>query len=175
LAALASEGATDVASTADNTPHQDSDSVRCSLCMKRYTTAAALKQHQENCTKHVFRDKSELIVAAIQEFFTSSKRMFAETRSRSTSNDPIPVYASPRRSRKNCADKETVNKFASFPPHLREHIQAFVTQEQKHGRKVKPQDVIAFMSESVLSPTDWEARYLLTEQRLKTEISRLVK
>ncbi|KAE9029485.1 hypothetical protein PR001_g11501 [Phytophthora rubi] len=171
--ALATERTTDIASSADCSPGQNAEVGRCVYCSKRYASAVALEQHQLTCTKYVFRDKAELIVAALQEFFTSSKQTFAETRSRSVSDGVDAMDVSPRRSRKNWTEKDTVNEFASLPHHLREAIQAYFTEERKRERKVRPQDIVAFLTESVVRRTDWEARFLLTEQRLKTELSRL--
>lgn len=64
-----------------------------------------------------------------------------------------------------------MNEFAVFTPTIREAILKFFTAESEADRKVQPQDVRAHLLES--PSTDWEAKFLLSEQRLKTELSRL--
>lgn len=66
-----------------------------------------------------------------------------------------------------------MNEFAVFTPTIREAILKFFTAESEADRKVQPQDVRAHLLESAVPSTDWEAKFLLSEQRLKTELSRL--
>jgi hypothetical protein len=153
----------------------DSEVIRCSLCGKRYTTVAARAQHQDGCVDHVIRDKNEFVASVLNDFFTSSKQSFIETRAQALEvliDSPCVVDA--RRSRKNWADKESQNEFAVLPDAIREAIKSFFIEERVHKRKVKPHDVAKHLLQSLVSPTNWEAKFLLTEQRLKSEVSRLV-
>jgi hypothetical protein len=154
---------------------RDETELRCSRCSRLYATAAARVAHEENCTAQVIRDKDELIARALQEFFTLSKQTFADTRSRLVEVAADPVDVALRRSNINWAEKESINSHATLPPRLRAEIQRFFSQENSSGRKIKPHDVAGHLLQSIVSPTDWEAKFLLSEQRLKTELSRLSK
>jgi hypothetical protein len=171
--ALASECATDIASTAVASPCDTLEVVRCQLCSKRYSSALALSQHEEICPEYIFRDKSELVASALTEFFTLSKQQFAATRARALSACEAPGEEPELQSQRGWAEKESVNEFAVLPSDVKEAISTYFSQERELGRKVKPHDVASFLMESIVASTDWDAKFLLTEQRLKTEISRL--
>jgi hypothetical protein len=168
-------------STEDSTcnyPHtvtRDENELRCSYCSKFYATEATRHSHEDECNVQVIRDKNELVALALQEFFTSSKQTFAETRSRLIQVSAESVAVAPQRSKINWAEKESINPNAILPPHLRAEIQQFFFRENASGRKIKPHDVAGHLLKSLVSSTDWEAKFLLSEQRLKTELSRLSK
>lgn len=172
---LASESATGVVRAEEASSSTLFELVRCPQCSKRYSSAVALNQHEAICNEYVFRDKNELIASALKDFFTVSKQTFVDTRSRSISSGGVALEASTRRSRRNWAEKESVNEFAILPLRLKEAIKSFFTDQREHDRKVKPHDVIEFLKASIVATTDWDSKFLLTEQRLKTELSRLAK
>ncbi|KAE9279002.1 hypothetical protein PF001_g24910 [Phytophthora fragariae] len=172
---LASESATGVVRAEEASSATLFELVRCPQCSKRYSCDVALNQHETICSEYVFRDKNELIVSALKDFFTVSKQTFVDTRSCSISSGGVALEASTRRSRRNWAEKESVNEFAILPLRLKEAIKSFFTEQREHDRKVKPHDVIEFLKASIVATTDWDSKFLLTEQRLKTELSRLAK